>query len=253
MLYISDIKEEQCDRDKKPIHIICPHIWIHYVMDGQGYFNETPLKKGDAFIVYKGDECTYRPHPDDPWKYLWTRLLGDDSDDILKKYGFPRTTGIFSFSYFDDLRSLAYSIDQSQALQNGNRTFAEAGARLILSLNCRPDRDKSASAGELWVDMVKKYVDANLHKPIRIEALANHLHIDRKYLRNLFVHYEGISPQKYILNARIRHAKELLRTTDSSVSMIAASVGYEDALGFSKIFKKHTGVSPTEYRSHPTL
>ena len=63
---------EQCAPDKKPIHTICPHIWIHYVIDGIGYYEGKELQRGKGFIVYKGDSCSYRPHTEEPWKYFWT-------------------------------------------------------------------------------------------------------------------------------------------------------------------------------------
>ena len=51
------------------------------------------------------------------------------------------------------------------------------------------------------------------------------------------------------MNLRIEKAKELLLESDLSVCDVSLAVGYSDALGFSKIFKKYVGVSPTEYKT----
>ena len=53
---------------------------------------------------------------------------------------------------------------------------------------------------------------------------------------------------QYLTSVRIRRARELLETTDYTVSEIGALVGYDNPLYFSRIFKKQTGVSPAGYR-----
>ena len=59
----------------------------------------------------------------------------------------------------------------------------------------------------------------------------------------------GMTPMQYITFLRITRAKELLRSTDYSIQEISSMVGYENPLYFSRIFKKQTGYSPSEYRS----
>ena len=58
----------------------------------------------------------------------------------------------------------------------------------------------------------------------------------------------GITPQRYITKVIMEKSKLLLRTTSCQVSEIAAMLGVEDALYFSRMFKKHNGVSPRAYR-----
>lgn len=58
----------------------------------------------------------------------------------------------------------------------------------------------------------------------------------------------GTTPMNYILSIRIRNAQMLLETTDYNISSIASMVGYENAFYFSRLFRKHIGLSPAEYR-----
>jgi len=81
-----------------------------------------------------------------------------------------------------------------------------------------------------------------------VEGLAEELRVDRRYLRNLFVRYRGVSTKEYLTRYRLSRACELLRHAPLSVGEIAAEVGYPDALTFSRLFKKHIGVSPAKYR-----
>lgn len=249
MLYLSAVMDEQCARDKENIHIICPHVWIHYVISGKGYFNGKEIHGGEGFITYPGDECSYRPDTADPWRYVWMRLHGDDSEKILRKCGFPDVMGTFEHKNSELLSTTVASINLELLISGKNRMYAEAAAKLIFSTNGTFSTDESLSSGEIWVNRSKEYINTNLHKKLRIEQLAATLHIDRKYLRNLFVKHIGISPEQYVIRTRLTRAKEFLISTESSISVIAASLGYNDALGFSKIFKKHTGLSPTEYRN----
>ena len=57
-----------------------------------------------------------------------------------------------------------------------------------------------------------------------------------------------MTPLQYVINLRISNAQMLLETSDYTISQIAESVGYENALYFSRLFHKQTGISPKEYR-----
>ena len=64
----------------------------------------------------------------------------------------------------------------------------------------------------------------------------------------LFKKYTGTSPIKYITSLRIKHAATLLSSTNLDVKTVGELVGYEDNHFFSKTFKTHIGISPSEYR-----
>ena len=60
--------------------------------------------------------------------------------------------------------------------------------------------------------------------------------------------YTGYTPLEYRAMKRMENAKSLLSGTDMSVSDISESLGFDDPLYFSRVFKKNTGISPREYR-----
>ena len=53
---------------------------------------------------------------------------------------------------------------------------------------------------------------------------------------------------QYIVSLRVNAAKGYLENTNKSISEISDAVGYENALYFSRLFKKYTGMTPTEYK-----
>ena len=83
--------------------------------------------------------------------------------------------------------------------------------------------------------------------------IANFLNIERTYLYRLFKDITGTSPQEYLLDYRIRRACSLLKDTKLPVSDIARSVGYDDSLYFSRLFKQKKGRTPTQYRKEKSL
>ena len=58
-----------------------------------------------------------------------------------------------------------------------------------------------------------------------------------------------IPPQEYLIFYRVKKAKQLLKDPDLPIQHIAYSVGYNDPFAFSKVFKKETGISPSQYRT----
>ena len=249
MLFVSMGALEHCAPDKKKLQVICPSIWIHFVISGRGYFNNQLIKAGQAFIVYKNDFCEYYPDKSDPWTYIWMRLEGDDSENLLRRCGFPQKMGYFDFNYAERLTDIARVVFNGETAQISSRIFGEATAKMILSLNSDAAFDEPMSRDSLWVSRAKGYISSNYHRRLKVEHIADALHIDRQYLRNLFVKHEGISTKEYLDRYRMERAAELLRLEDTSVYMVALSVGYSDPLAFSKAFKKRYGVSPSQFAS----
>lgn len=63
-----------------------------------------------------------------------------------------------------------------------------------------------------------------------------------------YIGFVNFSPTQYILTIRVNNATSLLETTDYSMAEIAAIVGYDDPLYFSRLFRKLKGMSPSQYR-----
>ena len=90
----------------------------------------------------------------------------------------------------------------------------------------------------------QRYADPNL----MLQDVAGEVHMSQSHFSTLFSQETGLTFTQYLTALRIGKAKELLSTTSLRASQIAREVGYNDAHYFSYIFKKHTGVTPSEYR-----
>jgi AraC-like DNA-binding protein len=97
------------------------------------------------------------------------------------------------------------------------------------------------------------YINKNYSSPLTLEASAKMLNMSRTYLSKLFHSNTGFTFKNYLSIIRIKHAKELLADTTSSVTDIAYECGFEDSNYFSTSFKKSEGMSPLEYRKAANL
>ena len=98
------------------------------------------------------------------------------------------------------------------------------------------------------VDRAIEYINAHLHKAVAITDVSAYCGLSHIQLTNRFTRAVGISPIKYLTNARIQKARKLLCESTLSVAQIAAMCGYENQFYFSKRFRMIMGLSPQQYR-----
>ena len=136
--------------------------------------------------------------------------------------------------------------------QNNNSLFsdyeyARASSTILMTYHYDLKLSNHQKENQYITDAIS-YMQEQLHMNINIEKIAHKLHISCGHLRYLFKTIKGISPKAYLTKLRMDRAAELLKTTDYNICEISKSVGYEDALNFSKAFKKAKKHSPHNYR-----
>lgn len=96
---------------------------------------------------------------------------------------------------------------------------------------------------------LEQYLQANYREKLSLEKISADLHIGRTRLCVLAREMSGGSTlSKMITDRRIREAKQLLRQSDEPVSAVAEAVGISDYNYFTKVFRKATGLTPSDYR-----
>lgn len=96
--------------------------------------------------------------------------------------------------------------------------------------------------------LIARFIEDNLASPLSCSLLCSHFYISRTKLYQISRQAFNMSIANYIAHRRIERAKELLANSDDGVSDIAAAVGVEDYNYFCKLFRKKTGLTPTQYR-----
>ena len=163
---------------------------------------------------------------------------------LLAGAGINSENEVFEFSDIELLQNIAKCFFENE--KRYDNAMMESGIANIVLSGVKKNED-TVSARD-YIERAEAYIEANLSRHIKVEQIADELKISRGYLRNLFYKSRGTSPQEYLMKKRMDKAKELLSSRNLPVASVAASVGYDDALGFSRMFKRYCGVSPSEYR-----
>ncbi len=237
---------EACRPDKRTVRLVYHCDAAHYVVRGYGFFNGRRLGPGEGFVCRAGQAVAYHPDRSDPWTYYWIRMEGDDNAaffDLIDTDG----DGVFRHRLERELAglyALMQAMDSPMYASLKSTVFPGIAQKLH-----RPDDVCPRTAAEAYTEQVKQLIDSHLFENIRISEIADRLHLNRCYLRNVFFSCTGMSPCQYRQKKRMEYAAQLLRETRHSVGMIANSVGYDDQMQFSRAFKKAYRVSPTAYRA----
>ena len=98
--------------------------------------------------------------------------------------------------------------------------------------------------GEVIRDLEENYAERR-----SLAYYANKYNYNACYFSQLFKKVTGVSFAEYFIELKIGKAQQLIASTNLLLAEIASMVGYDDYYHFSKIYKKHTGLTPTEYRA----
>ena len=100
------------------------------------------------------------------------------------------------------------------------------------------------------IQQARTYIDSHFDdSSLSLPEVANHANFSPSHFCTVFSQETGQSFKEYLTEIRIQRAQELLRTTALKSFEIADQIGYGDPHYFSYVFRKHTGVSPTAFRS----
>lgn len=119
--------------------------------------------------------------------------------------------------------------------------------QLLVSLvrsNTQDSEDKTLS-----IDYIISNLDGYFFLEFDIDQLARSAGYSSSHFRKLFFEKTGMSPKKYIIFKRIETAKLMLTNSDLKISEIATRCGYLNVYDFSSLFKKHTNLSPLQFRN----
>ncbi len=113
-----------------------------------------------------------------------------------------------------------------------------------------PIRTLKALSGPHYYTIKKslEYIELNQNKKIDLRELSSAAGLSPNYFHAVFTKAVGLTPNVYIIDLKMRRAKELLAGTDYTVAEISEHCGFENVPYFSYLFGKRTGCSPSEFR-----
>lgn len=248
----------------EPRHMYGPyvrdHFLIHFVNKGCGRFAlgniSYSVKENQGFIIYPDEITYYEADFNDPWDYSWIGFNGGQTDEVMKSMGFNPDNPIFSFEgnekevkeIFEKIKALNETSIEGQLMRNGYLYMLFSVMKPIEVLKNQQKNPYSTS--KEYVGSAIEFIKKNYANKISVNEISDYIGLNRSYFGSIFKKHTKMTPQEFIIDFRFHKAIALFENPKLNISDIARSVGYDDAMLFSKIFKKKYGVSPTIYREN---
>ena len=233
-----------------------PFYLIHYIIDGCGtyYVNDRKYKlgKNQGFLINPNELTFYQADKENPWKYIYISFDGEKVETYLKNIGLHGNNLVFSYDKGDTLKNYLIDMLNHSTLSISNELKLQGLLYLFFSelakTSIKPYEEKSAF-DNIYITKAIDFIEKNYDNAyIKVSDISNYLCLNRTYVTSLFNKHLNTSPQKFLMEFRLRKGEELLHKTDLPIGDIARSCGYNDPLAFSKSFKKFNGFTPTSYR-----
>lgn len=229
---------------------------IIYVASGKAHFYFNGVEE----IVTAGNMVIYRPKEEQRYYYYgvdhtevyWLHFTGGNVKNILRKYGIADHMHVIHTGTSLEYKHIFEQIIQELKLckEDYEELLVNYLQHLLIllhrAINSKPRGKNPLLMHEM--DIAVRYFHENYNQPICIEEYAATQHMSVSWFIRNFKEYTNSTPTQYLLSLRISNAQTLLETTNYNVTEIAEIVGYDNPLYFSRIFKKQSGISPSEFR-----
>ena len=225
------------------------HYLAHYVASGRGVYQTGgrlyALSAGDVFLARPDENIFYQADAQEPWVYYWVGFHGSDARLLLDQTDLRRQPVLRGAG--DETAERMRRIYEArgglpwQTAEMAGLLYQLLAAWMRASQTAAPRRESDA------VSRACAFISNNFAMPIGVADIAAHVGLSRSRLYRRFMDELEQSPLRVLTGVRIHQACALLRRGGLSVREVAASVGYEDPLYFSRRFRELMGASPTDY------
>ncbi|MBQ8849346.1 MAG: helix-turn-helix domain-containing protein [Clostridia bacterium] len=235
--YYRDIKEDVAvtrPSGRKDYHLL-------YVSNGKMIINRTELSSGEVYMFYPDEPQSYIYKHRENSLYYWIHFTGSRLPELLAERGLcsGTHTGNGRKNEIDGL-----CLMMSDAAAHAGEVGGSYGAALLLALfeliSSPPPRSYPFSRARQALE--------DLSSDMSVNGLAVTYGMSPAHFIRSFKRAYGTTPQSYRISCQLTYAKNLLFDTELSICAVAEQCGFSDAFYFSRLFKKHMGVTPTEYR-----
>lgn len=251
LLYIEMYGNFVCDERYKVRRGSFDSYLLILTIAGRGVV-ETPHGTKKCFresiaLIDCNEEHTY--YADKNWEFLWIHFNGGNSSELVKNiishHGNVVYMPVTSLTHRFFNLSVFQGAGNTQADEVRNSAYLHFFLADMMSSRtegCRIDTKRE------MVNEAIGYIESNYKKKLVIDEIARFARVSTSSLCHEFKKETGMSPYDFILNKRLNKAKELLKTTEASVSEIGEAVGFNSDANFIKTFRVKTGLTPRMFR-----
>ncbi|MFC3120421.1 helix-turn-helix transcriptional regulator [Agaribacter flavus] len=189
----------------------------------------------DSFSAYREALTTFTQHELSAYKVCMKETIYLMVEEAIKRGKIP--SELLSL-----LNSVSADINNLGSIEQVDETILSCANNLSYN---SPAKSKE-SPDQLLVDHIIQYLLSNYHKNINLDQIAEEVGASRAKATKVFKKLTQLTINQYLTKVRIDKAKVLLK--DHGVTETALDVGFSNPSYFTTVFKKQTGVSPTEYQ-----
>ncbi|MED4225583.1 response regulator transcription factor [Neobacillus cucumis] len=227
--------------------------------------NVSDTNKVLYFSVHKINIVPYSIPNMDGWMELLRqgsrRILLKEIDDFIESFKIKQ--GLNSgwlYKLFQNFLQIVYYVlkqkglqahqvfDREEMLEEATRSVSYLQKVMKNIIEKVMDSLEFVDKTQSTVDKVKVYISHNINCDLSRETIAKYVYLSPDHLTKIFKKETGLSISDYMIQEKMKVAKELLLKTDKSVKEIAMEIGYLNFSHFSKIFKQFTNMTPKDFR-----
>jgi AraC-like DNA-binding protein len=218
--------------------------------------------EGHLHKVERGDlvwiNC-HHPHEhgadrEDPWEVYWLRIEGPRLAQMSEMLGVRESPVIRGVNLAEARRLCAELFILIAGQAPGAPALIHAHVAQVLSLAFNARQQSGTTTLEIPARLQRSVEQMKMFyfEPHSVESLSRVAGLSATHFSRLFKKFFGTSPIDWLRRERISQAKRRLVDTRDAIKEIAEQVGYNDRYFFSKDFKKHTGLTPNQFRAIET-
>lgn len=225
-------------------------------LDGHGKVRyqeqEQVLRAGQALLLPKGMSHKYQSDKKEPWTIFWVHMDGHLAEQFTSMmFASDEANLIFEVSNMTEvLLEFEQLLACRQATyQFNNFVLASNILRKIFSYFISQNQVLLTSdQSQINLQIMDGFLEKNIDSQVTLEEMAEVSGLSKFHFAKKFQKQTGLSPVRYFLELKIKHACELIDRTQLTIKEVSSRLGYDDPYYFSRLFKKIMGISPKQYR-----
>lgn len=218
---------------------------IELILAGRGFFEyeNRIIEAVPGTILWHGpgEKTIYMNDPEKPYECLVLSFASGQKPDVntVSQWVDKYSLRVFIDNVLTEYHSESCDTEKLSYYIYGELYWHSRASRLDVPGNKRIEE----------IQLIKKWIDENYHKDIKIEHLASIADISVPHLHTVFRDLVHQTPYQYIQARRLLEVKKLLATTRLSIKEICAKTGFRDTGNFCRLFRKTTGLTAQQYRA----
>ena len=227
-----------------------------YCVDGKGHATtgswQGAIGSGEVLLLPQGVAHQYEADPCEPWTIYWVHYQGTSAAAFNQYLGYrdagPPVTGAGIspqlVAHFRGLMAVHRTGYNTRAFINAANQLRHLLTHIALEIR----QARASSQDSFNLEALQSLMLEHIGQTLDLDTMAAAANLSKYHFSAKYKGLTGYSPIKHFLNMKMEHACHLLDSSQLSVKGVAAALGYDDPLYFSRQFSKTVGLSPRAYR-----